>query len=162
MAQQHAEVQSLLQELEATLAELTGEYNELQKNIGRTEEQLNVTKSKVERSIKLLESLNDERKRWSEGSQEFSQQMKTIASDALLAGAFLAYAGYFDQTYRSSLFRLWRRCLESSGLEFKHELAVQEYLSTPDERLSWRSNGLPDDELCTENAIMLCKAAAMG
>eukprot|EP00043_Microstomoeca_roanoka_P020037 m.234910 g.234910 ORF g.234910 m.234910 type:complete len:4574 (+) comp17091_c0_seq1:164-13885(+) len=155
MARQHAEVQELLKELEATLAALTSEYNALQKDIGKTEEQLQITKSKVERSMKLLESLNDERERWSKGSEDFANQMATIVGDSLLAGAFLAYAGYFDQTYRSSLFKLWRRCLDDSGVAFKHELAIPEYLSTPDERLGWKSNGLPDDELCTENAIML-------
>ena len=30
-----------------------------------------------------------------------------------------------------------------------------EFLSTPSERLDWNSNGLPDDDICTENAVIL-------
>lgn len=155
MAKQHSEVQALLKELEEILLELTSEYNDLQKDIGRTEEQLRVTKSKVERSMKLLDSLGDERERWSHGSEDFAKQMSTIVGDTLLGSAFLAYAGYFDQTYRQSLFNLWRKSLDHSGITFRKDLALPEYLSSPDEHMQWRSHGLPDDNLCTENAIML-------
>jgi dynein heavy chain 1 len=35
------------------------------------------------------------------------------------------------------------------------DIARNEYLSNPDERLRWQAHALPSDELCTENAIML-------
>ncbi|EDQ85850.1 uncharacterized protein MONBRDRAFT_11532 [Monosiga brevicollis MX1] len=155
MAAKHAAVMALLQELQGRLAGLTSEYNELQKNIGKTEDQLNTTRLKVQRSVQLLESLKDERERWSLGTAEFSAQLSTMVGDALLAGAFIGYAGYFDQTYRQTLMRTWRRQLDRSGIVFKRELSITEYLSTPDERLEWKANGLPDDDLCVENAIML-------
>ena len=34
-------------------------------------------------------------------------------------------------------------------------LVSLQYLSNPDERLSWQANSLPTDNLCVENAIML-------
>merc|ERR1711871_729267 len=37
----------------------------------------------------------------------------------------------------------------------KENLALSESLSTPDDRLTWGRNGLPADDLCTENAVML-------
>ena len=45
--------------------------------------------------------------------------------------------------------------LQTADVVFRHELARIEYLSTADERQQWYTNGMPKDELCTENAIML-------
>jgi len=45
--------------------------------------------------------------------------------------------------------------LEAHEVQFKPELALCEYLSHPDERLRWKEHSLPDDDLCTENAIMI-------
>jgi dynein heavy chain 1 len=72
-----------------------------------------------------------------------------------LSSAFLAYAGYFDQQYRQSLFNSWCTHLQQVNIQFRHDLARTEYLSSADERLRWQANSLPTDDLCTENAIML-------
>jgi hypothetical protein len=48
---------------------------------------------KVERSVGLLHSLGDERKRWEASSETFKSQMATIVGDVLLSSAFMAYAG---------------------------------------------------------------------
>ncbi|VDO77217.1 unnamed protein product [Schistosoma curassoni] len=81
--------------------------------------------------------------------------MSTIFGDCLLSAAFMAYAGYFDQHFRSRLFATWCQHLQSVGIHFRNDLALVEYLSNPDERLRWQANALPDDELCVENAIIL-------
>jgi dynein heavy chain 1 len=73
----------------------------------------------------------------------------------LLSSGFLAYAGYFDQHYRQNLFSAWSDHLTKANLSFRSDLALSEYLSHPDERLRWKQNSLPDDDLCTENATML-------
>lgn len=49
----------------------------------------------------------------------------------------------------------WKSQLQILGVKFKEELSVVEYLSTPDQRLTWQANALPADDLCVENAIML-------
>jgi dynein heavy chain 1 len=49
----------------------------------------------------------------------------------------------------------WSLHLSSSGIAFKSENSLSEYLSTADERQQWHENALPVDELCTENAIIL-------
>jgi len=67
----------------------------------------------------------------------------------------LAYAGYFDQQYRQSLFTRWCAHLQSANIQYRSDIARTEYLSNPDERLRWQANALPADELCTENAIMI-------
>lgn len=80
-------------------------------------------------------SLGSERKRWEKSSEGFRAQMETIVGDVLLSAAFLAYAGYFDQQLRASLFNNWAAHVGEAGIEFRPDLARTEYLSNPDERL---------------------------
>lgn len=72
-----------------------------------------------------------------------------------MCAAFLAYNGFFDQNYRASLLKKWKRHLEALNVSIKPDLSIINYLSHPDERLQWHANKLPNDDLCVENAIML-------
>lgn len=81
--------------------------------------------------------------------------MDTLVGDTLLTSAFLSYSGYYDQNLRETLFHKWVEHLQLAKIHFRPDLARIEYLSTADDRLQWNNSGLPKDELCTENAIML-------
>lgn len=81
--------------------------------------------------------------------------MSTIIGDVVLSSALMAYAGYYDQAMRQTLFTSWVEHLQNSGIKFKEDLARIEYLSSADERMSWTASALPTDDLCIENAIML-------
>jgi dynein heavy chain 1 len=80
----------------------------------------------VERSVALLNSLGNEKQRWEAGSETFKQQMSTIIGDVLLSAAFMAYAGYFDQQMRQSLFSNWCSHLQQAAIQFRHDLARTE------------------------------------
>lgn len=111
---------------------------------------------KVERSQNLLKNLSSERYRWDESCQNFKEQQATIIGDVLLAGAFSSYIGFFDHYYRSVVKQTWRKHLdEGAHIKFRKDLLMIEYLSLPSERLNWQTHGLPSDDLCTENAIIL-------
>mmetsp|Transcript_2191 Transcript_2191/g.1957 ORF Transcript_2191/g.1957 Transcript_2191/m.1957 type:complete len:354 (+) Transcript_2191:1782-2843(+) len=80
-----------------------------------------------------------------------------MTGDVMLASAFLGYIGFFDHYYRRVLIGCWKDYLDSQGLLFRHDLSLIEFLSKPNERLSWQAHKLPSDDLCTENAIVLSK-----
>ena len=146
---------AILERLKETIQSYEEEYGGLKYEAKMIEESLKSVEAKVERSMALLTSLSSERIRWNTASHEFKSQMENIAGDVLLSSAFLAYAGFFDQQSRTTLFDLWRANLHQSLIKFRNDLALNEYLSSPDERLKWQSNSLPSDHLCTENAIMM-------
>ena len=81
--------------------------------------------------------------------------MSSIIGDCMLSGAFLTYAGFFDHFYRKFLYQEWRDALEKSGIKYRDEVSLLEFLSKPTERLTWQSNNLPTDDLCIENAVIL-------
>ncbi|KAI1853296.1 hypothetical protein JX266_002002 [Neoarthrinium moseri] len=153
--QEAATVEAKVQQLAKELEEYQQEYQVLSGDIDKTKTLLKQVNEKVERSKNLLGSLSSERVRWEESSRGFETQIATLVGDVLVAAAFLAYSGLYDQTFRKSLMEDWLHQLDMSGVKFKQPNPITEYLSTPDDRLGWQANGLPVDDLCTENAIIL-------
>ncbi|ETE61722.1 Cytoplasmic dynein 1 heavy chain 1, partial [Ophiophagus hannah] len=149
------EVEQMIRDLETSIARYKEEYAVLISEAQAIKADLAAVEAKVNRSTALLKSLSAERERWEKTSETFKNQMSTIAGDCLLSGAFIAYAGYFDQQMRQNLFTTWSHHLQQANIQFRTDIARTEYLSNADERLRWQASSLPADDLCTENAIML-------
>ena len=148
-------IQNTIVNLENSIAIYKSEYAALISETQSIKSEMARVESKVNRSVKLLDSLSAERSRWEDGSKSFETQISTIVGDVLVAAAFLAYSGLYDQQLRKAMLDDWLGQLGLSGISYKMHYPVAEYLSTADERLKWQENGLPVDDLCTENAIIL-------
>ncbi|CAM1511285.1 Fc.00g087980.m01.CDS01 [Cosmosporella sp. VM-42] len=148
-------VENNITELEASINTYKTEYAALISETQAIKSEMSKVQFKVDRSVRLLDSLSSERVRWEEGSKSFETQISTLVGDVLVAAAFLAYSGLYDQTFRKSMMDDWFHQLHLSGVQYKSPNPVTEYLSTADERLGWQDNTLPVDDLCTENAIIL-------
>ncbi|KAL3321193.1 Cytoplasmic dynein 1 heavy chain 1 [Cichlidogyrus casuarinus] len=148
------EVEAKIAQLQISSAKFKEEYAVLVSEVQAIKADLSSVEAKVDRSVALIKSLSSERGRWESTSTTFQSQMTTIIGDCLLSSAFMAYAGYYDQNVRSSLLAAWSEHLTQADICYRQDLARVEFLSTPEERLRWKSNSLPDDELCVENAIM--------
>eukprot|EP01096_Ripella_sp_DP13-Kostka_P011830 TRINITY_DN484_c0_g1_i1.p1 TRINITY_DN484_c0_g1~~TRINITY_DN484_c0_g1_i1.p1 ORF type:complete len:4631 (+),score=2721.08 TRINITY_DN484_c0_g1_i1:206-14098(+) len=152
---QQEEMRVTISSLEESINRYKDEYAVLISETQSIKTEMKVVQDKVERSVSLLQNLSSEQGRWETESQTFEQYMATLVGDCLLNAAFLAYSGFFDQQYRSTLMRKWKAHLLDVNVSIRDELSVIEYLSHPDERLGWQSNNLPSDDLAVENAIML-------
>eukprot|EP01133_Synstelium_polycarpum_P001082 gene1082-1226_t len=152
-----ASIETTIATLTASIGTYKDEYATLIRDTELIKSEMNKVKSKVERSIALLDNLSSERVRWESQSESFQTAMSTVVGDVVLASAFLAYIGFFDQQFRSDLMRKWMDRLEAVGIKFKPELSVPDFLARPEERLAWHANALPADDLCVENAIMLTR-----
>eukprot|EP00457_Paulinella_chromatophora_P000017 gb/GEZN01000017.1/.p1 GENE.gb/GEZN01000017.1/~~gb/GEZN01000017.1/.p1 ORF type:complete len:4783 (-),score=794.37 gb/GEZN01000017.1/:118-14466(-) len=148
-------INKIMAELGQRITTLKSEYSILIAEEQQIRKQMEEVQTKVERSMSLLENLNVERLRWENDSTSFQEQISTVPGDCLLASAFIAYIGWFNQQVRQSLVQQWQSHLAACGVATKENLSLIEYLSHPSERLDWRAHSLPDDELCDENAIMI-------
>lgn len=157
LANKQEELISMVDELEGRIATYKDEYAILIREAETIKAEMQNVKTKVQRSTKLIDNLSIEQKRWEEDSQGFVKQMETVTGDCLVAAAFLAYIGYFNQQYRQMLVQKWQDRLVTANVKCKEDLSIIEYLSNPQERLEWQSNNLPDDDLCVENAVMIKK-----
>lgn len=148
-------IENTIKRLEQSIANYELEYAALVSETEAIKVEMSRVQFKVDRSVKLLDNLSSERSRWADGSKSFDTQLRTLVGDVLLAAAFLAYSGLFDQQFRKAMMDDWLHSLSLSGIECKQHNPVAEYLSSADERLRWQENTLPADDLCTENAIIL-------
>ncbi len=148
-------VENNINSLEESIATYKTEYAALISETQAIKTEMTRVQFKVDRSVRLLDSLSSERTRWEEGSKSFETQIGTLVGDVLVAAAFLAYSGLYDQQFRKNMMEDWLHQLLLSGISYKQLNPVTEYLSTADERLGWQENSLPVDDLCTENAIIL-------
>ncbi|KAL9029741.1 MAG: hypothetical protein Q9196_002047 [Gyalolechia fulgens] len=156
--QTKAEAQAIekqITSLEDSIARYKTEYASLISETQAIKTEMSRVEFKVDRSVRLLDSLSSERARWEQGSRSFETQISTIVGDVLVASASLAYSGLFDQQFRKAMTDDWSGQLTLSGIEYKSPNPMTEYLSTADERFRWQGNNLPVDDLCTENAIIL-------
>lgn len=153
-AEAHA-IEKTIVSLEKSIATYKKEYAALISETQAIKTEMDRVQYKVDRSVKLLDSLSSERFRWQEGSQSFQTQISTMVGDVLVAAAFLAYGGLYDQQFRKAMMEDWLEQLSLSGISYKQHNVLTEFLSTADERVRWEENGLPVDDLCTENAIVL-------
>ena len=147
------------EEAEARVNVLKKEYSQLIAHKSKLEEELKVVKEKAERAESLLGSLSTERDRWGDQQEGFQTQMATVPGDTLVAAAFVAYTGYFNEEMRAAMMVDIKEQLEQATppVLLKENLSIAEFLSTPDNRLQWSRNGLPPDNLCVENAVMLSR-----
>ncbi|ODQ67358.1 hypothetical protein NADFUDRAFT_21086 [Nadsonia fulvescens var. elongata DSM 6958] len=117
--------------------------------------EIEMVETRVIRSMKLIENLATEKERWSNSIREFETRMDSLSGDCLLSSAFMAYSGCYDQYDRKLLSEAWGNHLLNFGIKFRIMTSVVEHLSNTRQRLEWHSNGLPVDDLCIENAIIL-------
>jgi dynein heavy chain 1, cytosolic len=148
-------IENTITKLEESISTYKSEYAALISETQSIKSEMSRVQFKVSRSVSLLDSLSQERMRWEGGSKSFETQITTLIGDVLVAAAFLAYAGFYDQNERKSMVGDWLNQLSQSGIACKSHNPVTEYLSNADERLKWQQNSLPVDDLCTENAIIL-------
>lgn len=148
-------IENTITALEESIARYKTEYAALISETQAIKSEMARVQFKVDRSVRLLDSLSSERVRWEDASKSFETQIGTLVGDVLVAAAFLAYSGLYDQQFRKNMMDDWLGQLQMSGIEFKQLNPITEYLSSADEKLGWQENSLPVDDLCTENAIIL-------
>nr|CAG4709143.1 unnamed protein product [Naegleria fowleri] len=150
------QIQQVIRELKTKINEFTNEYTMLVQETKSIEMEINIVKSKVIRSKSLIESLSQEATRWSEQIGQYHKQQLTLLGDSILSAAFLAYSGFFDEQNRKNLMYIWVSILTKFNIEYKENINLVDYLSTPQQRLNWESNKLSvNDEISLQNAVIL-------
>ncbi|KAF5093945.1 hypothetical protein D0Z00_003775 [Geotrichum galactomycetum] len=148
---------AVIEDLEASIEKYKEDYAQLITDTQAIKSEMVIVENKVNRSVNLLDSLSDERNRWSANIKEFEHRKDALPGDVLLSAAFISYSGYYDQQIRDQMSSIWADYLSQSGISYQKHNSVSNYLATGEERLKWHNSSLPPDDLCVENAIMLCR-----
>ena len=113
---------------------------------------------KLELSAKLLLALEGERGRWHTKKKRLEEERCTLLGDSLLASSLVSFIGPFPHQYRDRLVSsVWRPLLASLGIPsyLSSSSEVCSSLVSSSEVVLWRSQGLPNDTICVQNATIM-------
>ena len=78
-----------------------------------------------------------------------------MIGNIILAAGYISYIGTFTAKYRDSLLRDWMKFCVAKKIPYSNDFTVERVLGDPVLIREWNINGLPADNLSTENAIIV-------
>jgi len=108
---------------------------------------------------KLINELQEDKKRWSDDAAQLNEKKMRIIGDVCLASAYINYCGPFNFEFRQHIYKD----------VLKADLVAKEVASTPTLEIipflvdkttigQWRVEGLPNDENTLQNALLMTLA----
>ncbi|KAL1518053.1 hypothetical protein ABEB36_001736 [Hypothenemus hampei] len=153
-----AAAQRELEERERSLKEVKKLYDCAVMEKQRLTEAANVCLRKMNTATTLIKGLGGEKVRWTQQSKEFKEELGRLVGDVLLATGFLSYCGPYNQEFRANLLHTWTAILESRSIPHTACLNVTNMLVESALISEWTLQGLPNDELSVQNALIVTKS----
>ena len=147
-----------LQEVVDKLDRLDSEYKEAIRKQQELADKVDDCQKKLEVAHKLLGSLGGEKDRWAMTVEKLKVDEVCLQGDVAIAAGAIAYLGPFTSVYRERIMEQWRAKLKSLGLPHTDGCDLLSVLMDPVEVREWGIQGLPSDNVSTENGIIVKKA----
>ncbi|KUF93461.1 hypothetical protein AM588_10011263 [Phytophthora nicotianae] len=155
--------ESELKKIDITVDQMKVQFGEKTKEAEILRVNLEQAQSTLNKAQGLLGKLGGEKHRWSEQVKELENRLTDLPVRMLLASAFTTFLGKCSEDARKRVVKEWERdILESinptgpaSSLHFDY----RKLLSTESELLTWKSMGLPSDNLSMENALIVSNSS---
>ncbi|BFZ13509.1 hypothetical protein BsWGS_16546 [Bradybaena similaris] len=151
--------QAQLDAKEAELRAAQAEYDKAMAEKQALMDDAETCRRKMVAATTLINGLGSEKERWTEQSKEFKAQIGRLVGDILICTAFLSYSGPFNQDFRMLLNKNWMKELKNRKIPYSMNLNVVELLVDPTQIAEWNLQGLPNDELSTQNGIIVTQAS---
>ncbi|KAI9224248.1 dynein heavy chain and region D6 of dynein motor-domain-containing protein [Blastocladiella britannica] len=146
-----------LQDVEDQLLKLKQQYEESVSSKKVLSERMDQTTKRMERASKLTTALADEQIRWTDSVAKLNKLMEEIVGNVFVAAACVAYFGAFTSSYRREMIDLWTSKVVELGIPVAEQLTLADQLGDPVQIREWNVQGLPADELSTENGILVTR-----
>ena len=145
------QLESAQKELAAVIAKKAGldaQYAEKQEVKERMQGEANKLKRKMDQATKLIDSLADNKIRWTASSQQFSEEKKRLCGDVAKASAFVSYVGPFNAEFRQLLTTdYFESDLNTRRIPNTDDLKLTQFLVDEQTVGDWNMQGLPTDDL---------------
>ncbi|KAJ1555489.1 Dynein heavy chain 8, axonemal, partial [Nowakowskiella sp. JEL0078] len=152
-----SKAQQTLDEKQAELDVFQAKYNEAIGNKQMLQADADGCKRKMNAATALISGLKGEKDRWTIQSKEFAERIGRLVGDILLATAFLSYSGPFNQAFRVQLMNDWIRDMSKRKIPHTDNLDIIGLLVDSTTIGEWNIQGLPTDELSTQNGILVTR-----
>lgn len=165
-----------LQDAQNTLSELTAKLKILQDQLDVLQAQLDEaaaakeecqaeadkTEFKIQLAHRLVNGLASNKIRWTQNIADLKNQRDLLPGDILQVACFISYVGGFTSSYRNHLQNnLWIPALINSNpvIPISENKNPMEMVCDEAKIAEWNNQGLPNDRMSVENAIILTNSA---
>jgi dynein heavy chain len=153
-------IKAELIELSEKLSTLSEQEKTQSAKLAELKEQAGQMTRKLNAASQLIEGLASERARWTKDLASMSEVKKRLVGDCLLNAAFASYAGPFNHEYRTDmLYVMWQKMVKEKNVEKTEDYKLVTLMTSDVEIASWGGHGLPSDELCVQNGILVTRSS---
>lgn len=103
---------------------------------------------------KLTHLLADEGVRWKDTIESLEVTLQEIIGDIFISSCIISYLGGFTASYRDILTKKWVESLKIHEVPCSDLFSLAGSLETPIVIREWVLQGLPNDQLSIDNAII--------
>lgn len=155
-----ASAERQLEDREMSLRKVKDQYESAVSEKQQLTNAANICLRKMTAATQLINGLGGEKIRWTQQSKEFKKQLGRLVGDVVLATGFLSYCGPYNQEFRNSLFNTWMEILKSKQIPVTDNLNITNMLVESATISEWTLQGLPNDELSVQNALIVTKSSS--
>eukprot|EP00090_Calanus_glacialis_P009483 TRINITY_DN17857_c0_g1_i1.p1 TRINITY_DN17857_c0_g1~~TRINITY_DN17857_c0_g1_i1.p1 ORF type:complete len:1541 (-),score=379.52 TRINITY_DN17857_c0_g1_i1:129-4454(-) len=141
-----------LDEVDQKVAVLKKKLNQFTKEAAEVEISLSKAKETISSADKLVSGLEGEYRRWKKEVESMGNDIEKLPVYSIMAAGFLTYLADLSEEIRKTSSEKWASKLGIKKFDLKR------FLSSEQEMLQWRADGLPSDDLSLENAITMMKS----
>ena len=148
-------------QLEETLVTLTNQYKAAIEAKVKCQAEADATSATISLADRLVNGLASEKIRWGNSVKSMKKQATMLPGDVLLVASVISYLGCFTKSYRVDLLEnYWMPKFSTLPTEIPNSMGYQGAnvlsLLTDDVIIAgWNNEGLPSDQMSTENATIL-------
>lgn len=157
---QLASAEQELERVNAIKEALRRKFEEANGKKIRLEENAAMTKAKMDKANRLINSLADNKNRWILNANEFKSLKQRLVGDVAKACAFVSYCGPFNSEFRNKLLdEYFQADLIAKSIPVSEDLQLTQFLVDEAKIGEWSLEGLPSDELSIQNGIMVDRSS---
>ena len=144
-----------LKKVEDDLAALEANLAEAQRKKADLEANVQLCNDKLVRATELLEGLGGEKSRWGESVTRLSEEYKQVTGNVLVSAGLMAYLGPFTSEFRSGIINDWANICKERKIPCANAPSLMRTLGDSVTVRQWQLDGLPADDISTDNAITI-------
>ena len=149
-------MEALVADLQAKLDVLMKTYQEAMDKKQGAEDEAARCERRLSLANRLVSALGSEKGRWADAIVQFTEDLKVVHGDVLLASSFVSYVGPFNKAFRDMI-------VDDNFIKFFKDKqiplspALDPMLILTDEATvaQWNNEKLPSDRVSTENGSIL-------
>lgn len=135
-------------------------YTEAAADSTRLREETEVMERRLISADKLINGLSSEAVRWKIELDNLKLRRICLLGDSLISAAFMSYVGAFSGSFRNwMIYQDWSVDVKTREIPITDGFKVEHLLTDYVKISTWKSEGLPSDEMSIQNGILTTTAS---